>query len=53
MICHTLHRSLLATIVLILVLSGSLSSQTSKREPLPKLLSVREQQLVRESWLKK
>src|SRR6185295_9259174 len=37
----------------ILALAASLRSQTSKREPLPKLLSVREQQLVRESWLKK
>jgi len=48
-----LKRPLVASIVLIFTLSGSLSSKTSKREPLPKLLSVREQQLVRESWLKK
>ena len=50
---RTPNKSLLASIVLIFALSGSLSSQTSKREPLPKLLPVREQQLVRESWLKK
>ena len=35
-------------------LSATLHAQTQKRvEPLPKLLSLREQKIVRESWLKK
>ena len=38
----------------VLLLSASVHSQTRNNiEPLPKLLSVREQQAVRESWLKK
>lgn len=38
----------------LLLLSSSAYSQTRKKfEPLPKLLTVREQQAVRESWLKK
>ncbi|HKO98675.1 MAG TPA: M24 family metallopeptidase [Pyrinomonadaceae bacterium] len=40
-----------SSLLLFLALSASVHSQP--REPLPKLLSVREQQAVRESWLKK
>ena len=41
-------------LVSMLLLSASVHPQTrNKIEPLPKLLSVREQQAVRESWLKK
>lgn len=36
-----------------LLLAAPLASYPQQREPLPKLLSVREQQAVRESWLKK
>ncbi len=46
---HTIH-------VLLIVLTLSLNINAQKRsniEPLPKLLSVREQQTVREAWLKK
>ena len=44
----------LSGVLLISASPSSLSSQTPKPiEPLPKLLSVREQQTVRESWLKK
>lgn len=46
---HTIH-------VLLIVLTLSLNVNAQKRsniEPLPKLLSVREQQTVREAWLKK
>src|SRR5690242_18834612 len=42
--------------LLVSVLPASIYSRTQPRpglEPLPKLLSVREQQAVRESWLKK
>src|SRR5581483_2237565 len=47
-----------STAVLVLLLISALSlpilAQTQEpREPLPKLLTVREQQAVRESWLKK
>jgi len=38
---------------LLVASSLSINSQTQKTEALPKLLSVREQQSVRESWLKK
>src|ERR1051325_7285889 len=51
MVNRKLKGSLLASVGLILI-AASLSAQTPKNEPLPKLLSVREQQLVRESWLK-
>jgi len=45
---------LLSGIVLMSALPLSIYSQTRKgSEPLPKLLTVREQQAVRESWLKK
>ena len=45
---------LLSALLLASVLPSSIYSQKqSSREPLPKLLSVREQQAVRESWLKK
>ena len=37
----------------IAILSATIHSQTRSHEPLPKLLPVREQQSVRESWLKK
>ena len=41
-------------LILVLLLSAPVFSQTRKRvEPLPKLLTVREQQTLRESWLKK
>src|ERR1044072_8517431 len=52
MVYRKLNGSLLASVGLILI-SASLSAQTPNNEPLPKLLSAREQQLVRESWLKK
>jgi Xaa-Pro dipeptidase len=42
-----------ATICLYLFISVSAIYSQSRIEPLPKLLSVREQQAVRESWLKK
>jgi hypothetical protein len=48
---RTSKHSLIANIVLISALTSPSVAQT--RESLPKLLSVREQQLVRESWLKK
>jgi hypothetical protein len=41
------------SVAIISAAPASLNSQTQKTEPLPKLLSVREQQEVRESWLKK
>ena len=45
---------LFSGIVLMSALPSSSYSQTQKTpEPLPKLLTVREQQAVRESWLKK
>jgi len=45
---------LLSGIVLMSALPSSIHSQIRKSpEPLPKLLTVREQQAVRESWLKK
>ena len=41
-------------LILVLLLPAPVCSQTRKRvEPLPKLLTVREQQTLRESWLKK
>ena len=44
----------LGGILLMSVLPSSIYSQTQKRlEPLPKLLTLREQQTVRESWLEK
>jgi Xaa-Pro dipeptidase len=51
---HRLHitENTWSGIVLLLAASSSIYSQT-RVEPLPKLLSVREQQAVRESWLKK
>ena len=43
-----------ALVVLLAIFASLVHSQTPKKpEPLPKLLSVREQQAVRESWLKK
>src|ERR1043166_5238669 len=49
---HMIHRLLILSSVLLL--SVSVHPQTRNHiEPLPKLLSVREQQAVRESWLKK
>src|SRR5262245_63039816 len=45
---------IISSLVLIATLPSSIYSQANKStEPLPKLLSVREQQAVRESWLKK
>lgn len=42
------------SVVLLSALSSAIYPQTrNKVESLPKLLSMREQQLVRESWLKK
>ena len=42
------------SVLLMFVLSSAIYPQTRKNiESLPKLLSVREQQLVRETWLKK
>src|SRR6476646_6993953 len=39
---------------ILLICTSSLNGQTRKSvEPLPKLLSVREQQALRETWLKK
>ncbi|HEU4934365.1 MAG TPA: M24 family metallopeptidase [Pyrinomonadaceae bacterium] len=47
-------KRLLILAGIILLSSSSIYSQTRKRvEPLPKLLTVREQQALRESWLKK
>lgn len=44
----------ISSVLLLFDLSPSIYSQTRKSiEPLPKLLSVREQQAVREMWLKK
>lgn len=40
-----------AALLFVIALSADIQSQT--REPLPKLLPVREQQTVREAWLKK
>ena len=48
------HRLVINCLLLICALSSAIYPQTRKKvEALPKLLSVREQQLVRESWLKK
>src|SRR5690242_12899257 len=44
---------LCVTLSLLVLVSLSAAIQAQTREPLPKLLSVREQQSVRESWLKK
>ena len=45
---------LLAALVVISASSSSIYSQKQKNsEPLPKLLTVREQQTMRERWLKK
>ena len=46
------RSSIIFSFILIFVLSASTYTQKNS-EPLPKLLSVREQQAVRESWLKK
>lgn len=46
------YQLFLINIFLILVWSGAVFTQT-RRNALPKLLSVREQQAVREAWLKK
>lgn len=43
----------LTSLLPIAILSATIHSQTRSHEPLPKLLPVREQQSVRESWLKK
>ncbi len=53
-----MKRNLLNTLLLVFVLSLAAAAQTpngaqSLSKPLPKLLSLREQQAVRESWLKK
>src|ERR1041384_6174676 len=45
-------KQLLVTASVLLALSATTYQQT-RNEPLPKLLSVREQQLTREAWLKK
>src|ERR1051325_992804 len=45
-------KKLLLTASVLLALSATTYQQT-RSEPLPKLLSVREQQLTREAWLKK
>ncbi len=45
-------KKLLVTATVLLALSATTYQQT-RGEPLPKLLSVREQQLTREAWLKK
>lgn len=48
------HRLLISSLLLICALSSTTYPQNRKNvEALPKLLPVREQQLVRESWLKK
>ena len=48
------RRLVISSILLISALSSAIYPQTEKNvESLPKLLSVREQQLVRENWLKK
>ena len=50
----TAASRLLVSTLMLLALYFSSPAQSSKNlEPLPKLLSVREQQAVRESWLKK
>ena len=44
----------ISTVILLFTLPSTVYPRTRKRiDPLPKLLSVREQKLVRESWLKK
>ena len=44
----------ISTVLLLFTLPSTVYPRTRKRiDPLPKLLSVREQKLVRESWLKK
>ena len=46
--------SVISSLLLFVALSSAVQSQTPNRiEPLPKLLSVREQQALREGWLKK
>jgi Xaa-Pro dipeptidase len=46
--------SVISSLLLFVALSSAVQSQTRNRiEPLPKLLSVREQQALREGWLKK
>ena len=40
-------------IIFVLLLASPVAVYSQQREPLPKLLSVREQQMMRESWLKK
>src|SRR4029078_11879835 len=39
-------------IIFVLLLASPVTVYSQQREPLPKLLSVREQQMMRESWLK-
>src|SRR5215204_5505191 len=48
------RKAMISTVLFVFALSSPIYSQTrTKIEPLPKLLSVRDQQMVRESWLKK
>jgi len=44
---------MLSSILLMSALPSAISAQTGNNNPLPKLLSVRQQQAVRETWLKK
>ena len=48
-----MKRVLIVAGVLLLLSSASYSQTRKRVEPLPKLLTVREQQALRESWLKK
>src|SRR5262245_22822435 len=49
-----LSRLVINSVLLLFVLPSAIHPQTRRNvESLPKLLSVREQQLVREAWLKK
>ena len=48
-----MKRPLSLPLIFLLLLGSHFSIYPQQREPLPKLLSVREQQTVRESWLKK
>jgi Xaa-Pro dipeptidase len=43
----------LSSILLMSALPSAISAQTGNNNPLPKLLSVRQQQAVRQTWLKK
>src|SRR6185369_14535090 len=49
----SMKRVLLVTGIVLLAISSICSQTRNRVEPLPKLLSVREQQALRETWLRK